>query len=316
MEMVPATQPFHYEYVQANGLRFRVATAGSGEKLALLLHGFPEFSHSWRFQIPLLARLGYRVWAPDLRGYGGSDAPDGVKNYRISEILKDIAGLIDAAGAESVTLVGHDWGAYIAWNFAIRKVRPLDRLVIMNVPHPGVMERAMGKLNDGSFNWAQLRRSWYMFLFQIPRLPEALSTWGHARWLASAFRKQIPDSRLLTDEDIQAYRDNACLPGRMTKMMNYYRAMLQGDAPKLRKHGYPVIETPTLMLWGDGDIALGKELTYGTDRFVRNLSIRYLPGISHLVQQHAPGTVNAMLKAWLAGSEIPEAHELGLQRAS
>ncbi len=310
---VPPAAPLNYEYVQANGLRFRVATAGSGKKLALLLHGFPEFCHSWRYQIPLFEKLGYRVWAPNLRGYAGSDAPAGVKNYRISEILKDIGGLIDASGAETVTLVGHDWGAYISWNFAMRKIRPLERLIIMNVPHPGAMQESMRR--EG-FNWAQLKRSWYMFFFQIPRLPEALATFNHGQWLRSAFSQQIPDRRVFTEADLDAYADNVCTPGRMTTMMNYYRAMLQGDLAKMRRLGYPGIDTPTLMLWGDADIALGKELTYGTDEFVSNLTLRYLNGIGHMVQQQAPAEVNAMVEAWLTGKRVPEWSELQLRKAS
>lgn len=311
---VPPAQPLNYMNARANGLNFRIATAGAGKKLALLLHGFPEFSHSWRYQIPLFEKLGYRVWAPDLRGYGGTDAPDGIKSYRISEILKDIAGLIDAADASSVTLVGHDWGAFISWNFAMRKIRPLERLIIMNVPHPGAMELSMRR--DG-FNWAQFKRSWYMFYFQIPWLPETMATAGHAKWLRSALADQITDRRLLSSKDLDAYADNACLPGRMTTMMNYYRAMLQGDLRKMRKFGYPVIETPTLMIWGDADIALGKELTYGTERFVSNLTLRYLNGIGHLVQQQAPAEVNEMIGAWLSGQSVPEWNELQrLRRAS
>lgn len=311
---LPPAPALHYENVRANGLNFRVATAGTGKKLALLLHGFPEFSHSWRYQIPLLEKLGYRVWAPNLRGYPGSDAPEGIKNYRISEILKDVAGIIDASGAETVTLIGHDWGAYISWNFALRKIRPLERLVIMNVPHPGAMQDSMRR--DG-FNWAQLKRSWYMFFFQIPRIPEALATFRNGKWLRDAFASQIPDRRLLSEADLDAYAGNVCVPGRLTTMMNYYRAMLQGDLVKMRKFGYPVIEVPTLMLWGEGDIALGKELTYGTGKFVKDFTIRYLPGISHLVQQHAPAEVNAMLAAWLTGKTVPEWNDLhGIRKAS
>ncbi len=301
--------PLHYEMIRANGLNFRVATAGTGKKLALLLHGFPEFSYSWRHQIPLLAELGYRVWAPDMRGYGGSDAPAGVKNYRISELLKDIGALIDVSGAESVALVGHDWGAFVSWNFAMRKIRPLERLIIMNVPHPGAMERAMR--SGGLYNWEQLRKSSYMFLFQIPRLPEAI-----ALFMGNRLRTRNPASDFMTRADLDAYIANGTIPGRITTMLNYYRAMLQGDLPKIRKYGYPTIETPTLMVWGEADVALGKELTYGTEKFVRDFTIRYLPGVGHMVQQEAPVEVNTMLEAWLTGREVPQAEDLGMRRAS
>ena len=124
--------------VDANGLTFEVFTAGaaSADRLALCLHGFPEHAHSWRFQMQPLADLGYRVWAPNLRGYGRSSRPPRIRDYAIEALLDDVAGLIDASGAREVVLLGHDWGAVIAWYFAMHRVRPLSRLVIMNVPHP------------------------------------------------------------------------------------------------------------------------------------------------------------------------------------
>ena len=149
----------HYEKIQANGLSFRVATAGEGDRLALLLHGFPELAFSWRHQIPALARLGYRVWAPDLRGYGGSERPLGVQSYAMETLLTDVAGLIDASGARSTFLAGHDWGAVIAWFFALRKVRALERLAILNVPHPALFQE--------NATWRQYLRSFYILFFQI-----------------------------------------------------------------------------------------------------------------------------------------------------
>src|SRR5579871_4323851 len=128
-----------YLSVRANGLTFRVAEAGSGDRLALLLHGFPECAYSWRHQLPLLAQRGYRVWAPDLRGYGGTTRPQGVAAYALTELEADVTGLIDASGARSVLLVGHDWGALIAWSYAMFGARPVQRLVVMNVPHPELM---------------------------------------------------------------------------------------------------------------------------------------------------------------------------------
>jgi epoxide hydrolase 4 len=123
-------------FVEANGIRFELAECGSGDRLALCLHGFPEINYSWRYQMPLLAAKGWRVWAPNLRGYGASDKPHGVNAYRLNTLAQDVAALIDESGAKEVMLIAHDWGAIIAWHFAILKLRPLTRLVIMNVPHP------------------------------------------------------------------------------------------------------------------------------------------------------------------------------------
>lgn len=305
--------PLHYDYVRANNLTFRVATAGDGDRLALCLHGFPEFSYSWRHQIPALVKLGYRVWAPDLRGFGMSEGPENWRGYTLKKLAEDVDALVEASRATSVTLLGHDWGAFIAWYYAMHGGHELERLVIMNVPHPAPAARSVGKLSDGTLNLKQLQRSSYMLFFQVPVLPELVATAGHAALLGRALRKMIPDKSIYTDEDLQAYRDNCCLPGRMHKMMNYYRAMVRsGELRRMEKEGYPTIEVPTLMLWGEADVALGKEMTYGTERWVSDLTLRYLPGISHLVQQHAPEAVNGMLAPFLRGEPVPEASAFGL----
>jgi len=289
-----------HEFVRANGLRFHVATCGAGDRLALCLHGFPECWYSWRNQMPLLAELGFRVWAPDLRGYGETDRPGRVQDYAIERLLEDAAGLIDAAGARSTLLIGHDWGGIIAWYFALRRVRPLARLVVMNLPHPAVIERALR-------HWWQLRRSWYVFFFQLPRLPEALLRARDYRAIGEAFRAMAVDKSRFPDAVLRVYRAAAARPGALTAMLNYYRALLRGSGRRQRALGYPLIETPTLLLWGEEDRALAKATTYGTERYVPNLTLRYLPAVSHWIQQEAPETVNAMLWAWLSDQPVPEA---------
>ena len=288
-----------HDTVKANGLRFHVAMAGEGERLALCLHGFPECWFSWRHQIPLLTRLGYRVWAPDLRGFGKSERPTGIGSYAIERLMDDVAGLIDAADARSTMLVAHDWGAIVAWYFAIRQVRPLDRLVVMNLPHPGAARPAFR-------TFAQQRRSWYAFFFQIPGLPEALLGSRRARAVGEMLRGSCRNPDVFSDEVVAVYREAASQPGALTAMLHYYRALLRGGG--LRRQaalGFPVIETPTLLIWGEDDVALTKATTTGTDAYVRDLTLRYLPGVSHWVQQDAPEAVNAMLEAWLTGKPVP-----------
>jgi pimeloyl-ACP methyl ester carboxylesterase len=288
-----------YQIVRANGIDFNVATAGSGERLALCLHGFPESSFSWRYQMPLLARLGYLVWAPDLRGYGRSSRPQGVEAYALEELLEDVASLIEASGAKQVVLIGHDWGALIAWYYAMFGLPPISKLIIMNVPHPALAER-------GLRTWRQLLKSWYIFFFQLPKIPEwALARNGYEA-IGRAFRGMAVDKSRFPDEVLRVYLQNAAQPGALTAMVNYYRALLRG-LQRNRRRGTPRIEKPTLMIWGEADAALGKELTYGTDQFVSNLTLRYLPRVSHWVQQEAPETVNAMIEAWLLDQEVPQA---------
>jgi len=290
-----AEAEIRHEFVQANGLRFHVATCGEGDRLALLLHGFPECWYSWRYQMPLLASLGYRVWAPDLRGYGETTWLPNVRDYAIESLLEDVAQLIDAAKPSSTLLVAHDWGGIIAWYFALRQLRPLERLVVMNLPHPAVMERVMRTAR-------QLRRSWYAFFFQIPWLPEKLMAAQGYRAIGEAFRGMAIDKSRFPDEVLKVYRDNAARPGALTAMIHYYRALGRGGGgARQRKLGYPRIDTPTLMIWGEEDTALGKETTYGTEEFVSNLTLRYLPNVSHWVQQEAPEKVNEILTDWLTG---------------
>jgi pimeloyl-ACP methyl ester carboxylesterase len=294
-----AMDALHYESVRANGLDFNVATAGSGERLALCLHGFPESSFSWRYQLPLLARLGYRAWAPDLRGYGRSSRPTGVKAYALANLEEDVAALIEASSARDVVLVGHDWGALIAWNYAMFGRVPISKLIIMNVPHPKLAEKGLRTLR-------QLAKSWYVFFFQLPRIPEwALARNGHEA-IGRVFRGMAVDKARFPDEVLRVYQEAAAQPGALTAMLNYYRALIRGLREN-RRRGAPRIATPTLMIWGEVDAALGKELTYGTDQYVSDLTLRYLPNVSHWVQQEAPETVNGMIEAWLLGKSVPYA---------
>jgi pimeloyl-ACP methyl ester carboxylesterase len=290
-----------HEDVTAGGLRFHVATCGEGERLALCLHGFPECWYSWRHQMPLLAELGYRVWAPDMRGYGETDKPTGLAEYAIELLLDDVAALIDASGARSTTLIAHDWGAIIAWYFAIRRVRPLSRLVIMNVPHPFAALHALR-------TWKQFTRSWYALFFQLPWLPERLLGARDQRAIGETFRHSCVNPERFPEAVLEVFRQSAARPGALSAMLNYYRAFIRGGGARRQNLlGPRTIDTPTLMLWGEQDVALTRETTYGTDAFVSDLTLRYLPEASHWVQQDAPETVNRMLRAWLEGGVVPEA---------
>jgi pimeloyl-ACP methyl ester carboxylesterase len=295
-------ETLHTEFVDAGEMRFEVATAGDprSERLALLLHGFPEHAYSWRHQLPLLAKLGYRCWAPNQRGYGRSTRPPGTRSYTIDLLVEDVGRLIDASGCRSVTLVGHDWGGMVAWMCALRGVRPIERLIVMNLPHPKRFQEDIRKLR-------QLRRSWYILFFQLPGLPEFLLTRGRARAIAQAFRGMALDKSRFPDEVLDVYRDQALQPGAMTAMLNWYRAIRHSPALAGEVETLPVLETPTLMIWGEEDSALGVELSYGTEALVKDFTLRYLPKVSHWVQQEAPEAVNAIVEAWLQGQPVPGA---------
>ena len=295
------------EMVEANGLTFETDMCGDGNRLALFLHGFPENKFSWRFQMPLLAELGYTVWAPNLRGYGGSSRPPRVADYSLTHLMDDVAGLMDAAKARGITgpvaLITHDWGGVIGWSFVLSQLRPLDKFVVMNLPHPTQFIRKAG-------TWAQLKRSWYIFFFQIPWLPEKLMTARGAKAIGDAFYNMAVDKTNFDPSVLDQYRQNALIPGAMKAMINYYRASFRQNPMKEIWENPPKIKVPTLMIWGEDDAALGKELTYGTEELVDNFTLRYLPNVSHWVQQEAPQIVNPILKAWITGQSVPEANEV------
>lgn len=282
-------------WVEANGLTFEVAQAGAGDHLALCLHGFPELNYSWRHQMSTLARMGYRVWAPNQRGYGGTTKPVGIAHYTVDKIVADAAALFDASGASQLTIIGHDWGGAIAWLFAINKVRPIERLVVMNLPHPHCFAAALR-------HWPQRLRSWYMVAVQLPWLPEWWLARNDAIAIREAFANMAVDKSRFPDNVLDVYANAALKPGALTAMLNWYRAALRyRDCMQIGNDGQ--VDVPVLVIWGEQDTALGLKTLDGTDRYVADLTIRRLPGVSHWVQQEAPEAVNAILAEWL-----PEGH--------
>ena len=285
--------------VRANGLTFEVDACGEGDGLALCLHGFPELAFSWRHQLPRLARLGWRAWAPNLRGYGRTSRPASVSEYAMPHLVADVAGLIDASGARRTLLIGHDWGGAIAWQAALELRRRIERLIVLNMPHPACFL-------DGLSGWRQRLRSWYIAAFHVPWLPERILAAGDGWLAAEAIAATASDRSRFPPAVLRVYRDAAARRGAMTAMLSYYRALPLGGPPPdavaaLRER----IEIPTLMIWGEDDFALGRELLHGTRAFVPDLVLRTLPGVSHWVQQEAPETVNDLMEAWLTGRPVP-----------
>ena len=239
------TQLEHHS-IHTNGIVLHTVQAGPEDgAIVVLLHGFPEFWYGWQHQIPALVQVGYRVVIPDQRGYNLSDKPKGIAAYNLDQLAADVLGIIDTMGREKVFLVGHDWGAAVAWHVASKAPERLEKLAILNVPHPAVMIKFL----SGSFQ--QMRKSWYIFFFQLPWLPEAMlrgKNWRIGRRMLSGSR---PDS--FTREDHQRYLDAWSQPGAITAMINWYRAMIRSKPetlPSLR------IRVPTLVVWGKQDVAL------------------------------------------------------------
>ena len=275
-------------FIKTNGVNLHYVTQGEG-KLMLMLHGFPEFWYSWRHQIAEFAN-DYCVVAIDMRGYNDSDKPDRLSAYKMSELTADVRGVIKGLGYDDCILVAHDWGGAIAWNFADKYPDLVEKLIVMNFPHPA-------KFIAGLKTWQQLQKSWYIFFFQIPFLPELIFKANDYQAIASAFIDMAIDKSAFSPEDLAAYKEAAAKPGALTAMIDYYRANFNFID---RKTGsYDVLDIPTLMIWGEADTALGKELTYGTDEYVADLKLKYIPNCSHWVQQEQPKLVNRYMRNFL-----------------
>ncbi|MGH2413712.1 MAG: alpha/beta fold hydrolase [Microcystaceae cyanobacterium] len=277
------------QFITTNGINLHYVTQGQGP-LMLMLHGFPEFWYSWRYQIPEFAQ-DYRVVALDLRGYNKSDKPQNLEAYKIQELVQDIEGVIRGLGYENCVLVGHDWGGAIAWNFAYAYPSMVKQLIVMNLPHPA-------KFMEGLRTPQQLLKSWYIFFFQLPLLPEWLLQWNNYQLIANSFMDMAIDKSAFSQADLEAYREAASQPGALTAMLNYYRNTIQGLFINPQQE-WEMLEVPTLMIWGENDTALGKELTYGTEAHVKNLQIKYIPNCSHWVQQEQPQLVNQYMREFL-----------------
>jgi len=306
--------PLEHRLVRTNGVRLHCVVDGEGP-LVLLLHGFPEFWYSWRHQIAALAPR-FRVVAPDLRGYNESEKPAGVAAYAMPQLVADVEGLVHAFGEREAAIVGHDWGGAVAWSVAMERPAVTRKLAVLNCPHPAIMTRQLRA------NPRQMARSWYMFFFQIPWLPEFLLGLGHARVIGRAMRTSTVRPGALGDDDIQRLRDAAMHSGALKSALNYYRAafrdrsnaaalppvlrrFLYGDeelpAPRTALEDWPRIGAPTLLIWGEQDVALGKELTIGMEPlFGGPFEIRYVPDAGHFVHQEQPTLVSRWLEEFLA----------------
>ncbi|HET6586027.1 MAG TPA: alpha/beta hydrolase [Nannocystaceae bacterium] len=285
-----AETSIEHHHAELDGVRLHYVEAGprTGRPI-VLLHGFPEFWYAWRHQIPALARAGLRVIAPDMRGYGESDKPRGVASYAVETLADDVAGLVRAVGAERATIVGHDWGGIVAWWFAMRHPELLDRLVVLNCPHPG-RQLAM------TFDPAQLRRSFYMLFFQLPKLPELLLAHGGSARLKAGLARDAAHRDAFGDVDLERY--GGAWAGAFEPMLNYYRALLRRSPWTLRRQ-LRTIDKPVQVIWGARDRHLGFEYAEPPAKWVWHCRFDVIDDATHWVHLDVPARVNALILDFL-----------------
>jgi pimeloyl-ACP methyl ester carboxylesterase len=310
-----------HRVIETNGVRLHCAVDGSGP-LVVFLHGFPDCWYSWRYQLAALAPH-FRVVAPDLRGYNESDKPAGVKAYDLAHVVGDVAGLVRAFEAEQAVIVAHDWGGAVAWQLAMDHPALTSRLVVMNCPHQAVFQQHLRG------NPRQLAASWYILFFQLPWLPEKFLGLNHAWLVGEGIRRAMFQKDAISEENIRVLRDAASRPGALRSAINYYRAVFRSEAtasglpasvrrffygdrafpaPRVRLEDWPRIAAPTMLVWGEQDVALRKEVTYGMDPlFVTPPRIEYVPDAGHWVHQEKPELVNQLLLDFLRDLYAPPA---------
>ncbi len=282
---------WQHGYAYTNGIQLHYVTQGQGD-LVVLLHGFPEFWYSWRHQIPVLAKR-FQVVVPDLRGYNDSDKPD--SGYDLHTLTNDMRGLLTHFGAQTAAVVAHDWGGAIAWHWAQNFPEQVRQLVVLNSPHPACLRRELFS------NLEQFQRSWYLFLFQLPLLPEWFLQRNLKDWVQRFFQETSIRKSAFSRHDLNMYLEALSKPKVLTSALNYYRNMLNVQSIQdFFVEPIRQILVPTLLIWGEEDFVLTKQLTEGMDHFFSgSLRKEFIGECGHWAQQEAPQTVNRLLLDFL-----------------
>lgn len=301
-----------HEFVGVNGIRMHYVTMKSGDvddsngennPLMILLHGFPEFWYSWRHQIPFFAKH-FRVVAPDMRGYGETEKPKEISEYRIDKLVRDIIELIHSFGKEKAIIVGHDWGAIIGWSIAMIAPSVVEKLVIMNAPHPALYQKNAFK------NIPQMQKSWYVFFFLLQKVPEKVLSSNNFELLKHMLESSIKRKDKFTQNDIENYiaswrnGDERGTGEGIAGGINYYRANLNSEfwGNLGESIPFPKIKVPTLSIWGEDDVFLGKELAaaeHTKELIEAPFSLNLISNCGHWVQQEAPDEVNQIMSEFL-----------------
>jgi pimeloyl-ACP methyl ester carboxylesterase len=309
MENVPAKtseMEMRHGYANVNGIRLHYAESGSGNDLVILLHGFPEFWYSWRHQLTALGTR-FHVVAPDMRGYNLSEKPPRVEDYSTDVLANDVVGLIDHFGVAKAAIVGHDWGAGVAWAVAQKYPERVSKLAVLQVP-PAAAWRA-------NLTLGQLVRSWYMFFFQLPRVPEWAIRRNSFGGLDRVFKENVGRLGSFTDADVETYKVALGQPGALTSAINYYRAnvfrIMRGSkmgastepSGKKEKGHDRRICVPTLFIFGEQDFAILPQTVSGVADYIdAPYTELRIPDSGHWVQNEAVEEVNTALMEFLGGA--------------
>ena len=295
-----------HAYADVNGIRLHYVTVGRWP-LVVFVHGFPEFWYAWRNQLREFGR-DHQAVAPDMRGYNLSSKPADLAQYRVAHLVEDLRALAAHLGHERFALVGHDWGGVVAWAFAIAHPERLEKLVIVNAPHPAIFERELRE------NPAQQSASRYMLTFRSPEAEAILAANNCARLVESLSRDL---GEHFTAADRAMYLEAWSQPGALTGGLNYYRAAGVGPptadgAPARSFGGDPsrlTVRVPTLVIWGEQDRALLTGNLDGLERFVSDLTITRVPDGSHWVIHQHPELVNRLIRDFLTVRDVPVTKE-------
>jgi epoxide hydrolase 4 len=293
----PEAPMLKHAFAEVHDVRLHYVTAGAGRPV-LFLHGFPEFWYAWKDQLLDLGR-DYQATAVDMRGYNLSSKPAAVDQYRLECLVEDVRALADHLGHRKLVLVGHDWGGVVAWMFAAAHPDRVEKLVIVNAPHPAIFQR---ELRD---NPAQQQASRYMLLFRSPEAEQVLSADGYRPLVDGVLKEGLARGHF-TEEDRLEYLKAWSQPGALTGGLNYYRAAAIGPPtegetpPALAAAGAPLrVEVPTLVLWGEKDQALLEGNLEGLDRYVPNLTVERIPDGTHWVVHEQPQLINRLIREFI-----------------
>jgi epoxide hydrolase 4 len=282
--------PVRHERFATGELTLHVARAGEGPRPLILLHGFPENWSTWSNQVDALAGAGYHLVMPDMRGYGDSDGPRERSAYAVPKLVEDVRAIAGSSGAPRVTLIGHDWGGVVAWAFARTYPDLLDRLIVLNAPHP---RRFAEEVRRGR----QAIRSLYALFFQIPYLPERILSAADFLLVRRMFRSASGRGAAVTEEQLESYLAGLRKVNGLRHPLDYYRANWRRAAEYPRRDP---IQRPTLVLWGERDPALGPSLLDGLERYAADLTVVRFPEVGHWIQNEAPDGVNRAILDFLA----------------